>query len=129
MNVKVKKAAATVLMAGAALVGFASAAAAGSYGSSGNYNHQLDSTVQNATSAGGHSVAVKGTCGNGTTPQVELVQDFWFQPNHFLGRKSFRCDTRSVTDTWSSNDSGDHFLRFYSNSQAVSMNFTWTFPR
>ncbi len=113
-----------------ATFGFATAAMAATYSSSANFTNQVSTPGQHANYAGGHTLVTKGSCdANRTTPTAELVQDFYFQPNHYLGRRNIGCRNTNVTSTWSSNDSGDHFINFYSNGNGVSVSFTWTYPR
>ena len=114
-------------MTSSAVIAFAAPALAATYSGRGDYTRELDTVSLNATAAGRHLAYTEATC-TGATISVELYQDFFFEPNNPQGRKGIACG-RNVGAAWNSDDNGDHFLRFRSNDRAVTVKFTWTYPR
>lgn len=108
-------------------IAFAAPAFAATYSGRGDYTRQLDSVSLEATAAGRHLVYTKAAC-TAASISVELYQDFYFEPNTPLGRKGIACG-KNLGAAWNSDDDGDHFLRFRSNDRAVTVEFTWTYPR
>jgi hypothetical protein len=120
-----RKAAAVSVLAVMAGLMLATPAIAATYVSRADYTHQVDTPIMWANSAGTHSVDTTAVC-SGANASVELVASPVIGGNTYLGRRSMSCGGHEV-NYWYSGDRR-HFVRFYSDHKAVTVDFAWNYP-